>query len=67
VEEMETMQQFSPLTMGWCIQCHRESQVKTENNGYYTELHEKMKKQYGDDVKLTVEKLGGTECARCHY
>ncbi|MBL7923161.1 MAG: c-type cytochrome [Bacteroidia bacterium] len=67
VETMETMSQFSPLTMGWCIQCHRDSQVKTENNGYYTELHEKMKKQYGPDVKLTVEKLGGTECARCHY
>lgn len=67
VAEMEEMKQFSPLTMGWCIQCHRDTQVKTEGNGYYTELHEKMKKQYGNDVKLTVEKLGGTECARCHY
>ncbi len=67
VAEMEEMQQFSPLTMGWCIQCHRDTPVKTEGNAYYTELHEKMKKQYGQDVKLTVEKLGGTECARCHY
>jgi len=67
VGEMEIVKQFSPLTMGWCIQCHRDTQVKTENNGYYTELHAKMKKQYGPDVKLTVEKLGGTECARCHY
>jgi len=67
VGEMEVVKQFSPLTMGWCIQCHRDTQVKTENNGYYTELHAKMKKQYGPDAKLTVEKLGGTECARCHY
>jgi cytochrome c551/c552 len=67
VGEMEVVQQFSPLTMGWCIQCHRDTQVKTEGNAYYTEVHEKMKKQYGNDVKLTVEKLGGTECARCHY
>ena len=68
VEEMETMKQFSPLTMGWCIQCHRDTQVKMEGNGYYSEdYHEKLKKQYGADAKLTVEKLGGTECARCHY
>lgn len=68
VEEMETMKQFSPLTMGWCIQCHRDTQVKMEGNGYYSkEYHEKLKKQYGADAKMTVEKLGGTECARCHY
>lgn len=68
VEEMEEMKQFSPLTMGWCIQCHRDTQVKMEGNGYYSkELHEKLVKKYGADAKLTVEKLGGTECARCHY
>ena len=27
VEEMEIMYQYSPLTMGWCIDCHRESNV----------------------------------------
>lgn len=68
VEEMETMKQFAPLTMGWCIQCHRDTPVKMDGNGYYSkEYHEKLKAQYGGDVKLTVEKLGGTECARCHY
>lgn len=68
VEEMETMKQFAPLTMGWCIQCHRDTPVKMEGNGYYSkEYHDKLKAQYGGDVKLTVEKLGGTECARCHY
>lgn len=67
VEEMETMEQFSPLTMGWCIQCHRDTEVKAKDNGYYKELHEKMKKEHGEDFKMTVENLGGTECARCHY
>lgn len=67
VGEMEVMKQFSPLTMGWCIQCHRDTQVKIEGNGYYKEIHEKYKNKYGPDAKLTVEKLGGTECARCHY
>lgn len=67
VETMEVMQQFSPLTMGWCINCHRETPVKMEGNAYYTELHDKLKKQYGDKAKLTVDKIGGLECARCHY
>jgi mono/diheme cytochrome c family protein len=67
VEEMETMSQFSPLTMGWCIQCHRDTEVKAKDNGYYKELHEKMKKEHGENFKMTVENLGGTECARCHY
>ncbi|MBK7964697.1 MAG: c-type cytochrome [Bacteroidetes bacterium] len=67
VGEMEVMKQFSPLTMGWCIQCHRDTPVKMEANGYYKEIHEKYKSKYGADAKLTVEKLGGTECARCHY
>jgi hypothetical protein len=64
---MDVVKQFSPLTMGWCVQCHRDTEVKMEGNAYYTELHEKLKKKYGADAKLTVDKIGGLECARCHY
>jgi hypothetical protein len=67
VQEMEQMYQFSPLTMGWCINCHRNTEVKMDGNGYYTELHEKLKKKFGPQAKLTVDKIGGMECARCHY
>lgn len=67
VQEMDVMRQHSPLTMGWCIDCHRTTEVKMEGNAYYTELHEKLKKQYGPEAKLTVDKIGGLECARCHY
>ncbi|MBL0340293.1 MAG: c-type cytochrome [Bacteroidetes bacterium] len=67
VQEMEVVKQFSPLTMGWCIQCHRDTEVKMEGNAYYTELHAKLKTKYGADAKLTVDKIGGLECARCHY
>ena len=67
VQEMEVVKQFSPLTMGWCIQCHRDTEVKMEGNAYYTELHANLKKKYGADAKLTVDKIGGLECARCHY
>lgn len=67
VPEMETMYQFSPLTMGWCVNCHRETEVKMDGNGYYTQLHETLKKKYGPEAKMTVDKIGGLECARCHY
>lgn len=67
VKDMEVVKQVSPLTMGWCIDCHRTTEVKTESNEYYTELHDKLKAKYGADAKITVEKIGGLECARCHY
>lgn len=68
VQEMDVVKQNAPLTMGWCIDCHRTTEVKTDANGYYDkELHNKLTAKYGADAKLTVDKLGGIECARCHY
>ena len=66
VEEYEVMKQFSPLTMGWCINCHRETEVKIKDNGYYTKIHEELSKKYGVD-KLTAAQMGGLECGKCHY
>ena len=66
VEEMEIMYQYSPLTMGWCINCHRETNVKVENNEYYSKIHEALSKKYGVE-KLTVAQMGGLECGKCHY
>jgi mono/diheme cytochrome c family protein len=66
VEEMEIMYQHSPLTMGWCINCHRETNVKVEDNGYYEKIHEALSKKYGVD-KLTAAQMGGLECGKCHY
>ena len=63
IEEMDVVRQYSLLTMGWCIDCHRTTEVNTKDNGYYdklVELHE------GTDP-MTVEDIGGLECARCHY
>ncbi len=66
VETMEEVYQYSPLTMGWCINCHRETKVKVETNGYYEEMHEKLKAKYhGEDI--TVDMIGGLECGKCHY
>ena len=66
VEEMEIMYQYSPLTMGWCINCHRKTNVKVEDNEYYTKIHEELSKKYGVE-KLTVAQMGGLECGKCHY
>ena len=65
IEEMEVVKQHSLLTMGWCIDCHRKTELNTKGNDYYTklvELHEASDKE-----ALKVEDIGGLECAKCHY
>jgi mono/diheme cytochrome c family protein len=66
VEEMEIMKQHSPLTMGWCVNCHRETNVKVEDNEYYKKVHEELSKKYGVS-NLTAAQMGGLECGKCHY
>ena len=66
VEEMEIMYQHSSLTMGWCINCHRDTNVKVKDNAYYTKIHEELSKKYGVD-QLTAAQMGGLECGKCHY
>ncbi|GLB50694.1 c-type cytochrome [Neptunitalea lumnitzerae] len=67
VETYEVMEQFAPLTMGWCINCHRETNVKMEGNEYYEKIHEELSKKYGDLKQYTIAEMGGLECGKCHY
>lgn len=62
IEEMEEVYQYSDLSMGWCINCHRQSKVDLTANPYYKRLHEQLKEK-----EVTVEKIGGLECSKCHY
>jgi len=68
IQKMGEVYQFSNLSMGWCINCHRESSVKFKDNGFYS-----MYEKFHNDIKsgkmdsVTVEKIGGTECQKCHY
>ena len=55
------------LSMGWCIDCHRQKEVDLVNNDYYMEVHEKLLKKHGEDTKITVDMIGGLECGKCHY
>jgi mono/diheme cytochrome c family protein len=66
VQEYEYQKQFAPLTMGWCINCHRETEVNMKDNDYYKKIHEELSKKYGKD-KLTAADMGGLECGKCHY
>jgi cytochrome c2 len=66
VQTYEMQKQFAPLTMGWCINCHRETNVKMEGNAYYDKIHKELSKKYGVD-KLTAAQMGGLECGECHY
>ena len=68
VETMDQVYQYSPLSMGWCINCHRSTEVQFASNNYYTtynKIHEDLKN--GTISKVTVETIGGTECQKCHY
>lgn len=68
VEEYEVMKQFAPLSMGWCINCHRQTEVKFADNNYYS-IFQKYKAELkkGTKAKVTVADIGGTECQKCHY
>jgi len=66
VEEMEVMYQYSSLTMGWCINCHRETNVNVKDNAYYEKIHAELKKKYGVE-EFTAAQMGGLECGKCHY
>jgi len=65
---MEVVEQHSSLGMGWCLDCHRETEVNFQGNEYYSvyaKFHEEIKN--GERTGVTVEDIGGLECQKCHY
>ncbi|MBK6884931.1 MAG: c-type cytochrome [Flavobacteriales bacterium] len=75
-QQMDVAEQWAPLTMGWCIDCHNTKDVKMAGNGYYDEVMARLEetdlghaelKKYLEDEKISVKELGGWECAKCHY
>ncbi|MGD1891188.1 MAG: cytochrome c3 family protein [Cyclobacteriaceae bacterium] len=66
IQEMEVVYQESTLTMGWCINCHRETQVNAEGNAYYDKLLE-LHNSENPKEPMKVEDIGGLECSKCHY
>jgi len=66
VEEMEILEQYSQLTMRWCLDCHKETNVDIKGNEYYEKIHEELAKKY-DVERVTAAEMGGLECGKCHY
>jgi len=68
IEEMHRVKQVSDLSMGWCVNCHRDTEVQFFDNEFYKQyedLHKKMKS--GEIDRVTADLTGGTECSKCHY
>jgi cytochrome c2 len=77
ITEMDEVYQFSELSMGWCVNCHRDTKVdfykadstgkKTGNKFYsiYEKFHNDIRSGKMDSV--TVKDIGGLECQKCHY
>jgi len=68
VEEMHIVRQVEDLSMGWCINCHRETNVPFLENEYYKSfwaLHEQVKAGAVDSI--TASRVGGLNCMKCHY
>jgi mono/diheme cytochrome c family protein len=66
VETMKEVYQYSPLTMKWCIQCHKRTAINYKDNGYYEKMeaiHDRIKR----GEKITESEMGGIECGKCHY
>ena len=65
IQEMEVVYQHAELTMGWCINCHRETEVNAEDNDYY----DKLVKLHNANTRepFRVKDIGGLECSKCHY
>lgn len=68
VENMHIVRQENDLSMGWCLDCHRETNVNFPGNDYYEtyeKFHEEIKAGIRDSV--TAADIGANECAKCHY
>jgi NAD-dependent SIR2 family protein deacetylase len=68
VQNMDIMRQHSDLSMGWCINCHRETKVNFKDNAYYDNyknLHDQLKSGKLDTVRAV--NIGANDCMRCHY
>lgn len=68
VQDMDEVHQAADLSMGWCVNCHRQTNVKFKENDYYSifqKYHDEIKAGKRDGV--TEAEVGGTDCQKCHY
>jgi len=68
IESMHRVSQVEDLSMGWCINCHRETEVQFFENDFYKKYDElKIQVESGELDVVTAAEVGGTNCMMCHY
>jgi len=65
---MGRLQQVNDLSMGWCLDCHRENFVDIDNK-YFGDKYKKYHEEIANGLRkgVTVSEIGGEDCAKCHY
>ena len=78
VADMDRVYQWAPLTMGWCLECHRSTPVDTDisTDHALSEMNPPPKdpreRQEGSFYPVSIDTQYGasrapTDCATCHY
>ena len=69
IQEMEVVKQYAPLSMGWCVNCHRQTDVKFDSNKYYDQYFAKYHTEINEGKRsgVKVADIGGLDCQKCHY
>lgn len=73
ITAMDEVKQFAELSMGWCINCHRQTKVDFNYNGKEGNKFYSIYEKFHNDIKagkmdsVTVKDIGGLECQKCHY
>jgi hypothetical protein len=68
VKTMDRIVQVKDLSMGWCVNCHRDTKVQFDENPFYKQyqdFHKQLKEGKIDHV--TIAEIGGIDCMKCHY
>jgi mono/diheme cytochrome c family protein len=68
IQDMDEVRQFAPLSMGWCINCHRTTKIDfPDSAGHGNKFYSTYSKKFRSYDSVTVQDIGGTECQKCHY
>jgi len=71
IDEMDVVRLSKPLSMGWCLECHRDVRAKQGKSAFLRPLSEITNMEWKPDPNHAVElakPLNPPEnCSACHY
>jgi len=68
VENMHILKQVNDLSMGWCLDCHKTTNVNFKGNDYYSTfeaLHKDLEEGIRDSIQAAD--IGANDCMKCHH